>query len=70
MHVTVTVALATLGGVTTIEMILLCCAAQGGQGKYNSDYWMSLLRGAVTGIITLTFANGNTALDFQAADKA
>jgi hypothetical protein len=38
---------------------MFCHAALGGQGKYNSDRRVSLLRVTVAGVIAQTFANGD-----------
>jgi len=38
---------------------MFCHAALGGQGKYNSDCRVSLLRVTVAGIVALTFTNGD-----------
>ncbi len=59
MTVTIVLALATLGSVASY----LCCTAQGGQGKYNSDCRVLLSCVAVAGIIGLTFTYGNTPLE-------
>jgi hypothetical protein len=45
------------------RIISICVVtAQGGKGKYNSDWSVSLSRAAVVSIIELTFANVNKAL--------
>jgi hypothetical protein len=61
-HVTV-LALATLGGAIHIELFLFMLRHPRWLRKVSSDCRELLWRVAVTGVIALTFANGNTALE-------
>ncbi len=44
------------------DHLYLCCVAQGGQGKCNNDFHMSLSCVTVASISTLTFTNVNIKL--------